>query len=162
MPHLPTETDPTLWHKYFAMETNNRAWALSVCSRSAAEDEEMLTAAHTSVYHWQEIGIELNTMRAKMLLCEVHALMGLGTSAVKLASEMREFFLEIETPDWELAFVHTIYAHAAYAAGDLEQYKLAYYDAELALGVIADDEDRKVVQKTFDLVPKPSTSIAPG
>ena len=89
------------------MHCNNRAWALSVQSRTPMEDREMLDAAHTSAYHWAQAGTELNRMRATMLLAEVHALLGHGTTAMSLATEMRNYFLgRSDTPDWELAFTH--------------------------------------------------------
>jgi hypothetical protein len=53
-----------------------------VQTRSAAEDQEMLNAAHASAWHWAGVGTELNRMRATMLLAEVHALLGLGQSAL--------------------------------------------------------------------------------
>jgi hypothetical protein len=63
----PSE-DATAWLRRSAAAGNNRAWELSVQSRSAAEDQEMLNAAHASAWHWGMMGTELNRMRATMLL----------------------------------------------------------------------------------------------
>jgi len=154
MPHKPTDNEPSLWHKYFAMEFNNRAWKLAIQKRSVAEDREMLNVAHASAQHWTTIGVELNIMRAQMLLAEVHALLGYGESAYSYASEVLEYFLSIDTPDWEIGYAYTIYAHAAYVAGDHTVYKEAYINAVNALGNIADKGDLEVVQKTFDQIAK--------
>ena len=143
------------WHRTFAMSSNNRAWELSVKSRGTAEDREMLCAAHASAWHWEQTGNELNRMRAKMLLAEVHALLGFGSSAFTFATEMRDYFLTRYTPDWEIAFTHVIYAHAAYAAGESMEHRSAYEKAIVAMRAIEDAEDQNVVSKTFDHVPAP-------
>jgi hypothetical protein len=143
------------WHKHIAISCNNRAWDLSTETRTTAQDREMLDVAHTSAWHWARVGTELNRMRATMLLAEVHALLGMGPSAMTLAEEMRSYFTSRETPDWELAFVHAIYAHAAHAAGRLEEHCEAYGKAVVALEAITNEEERKVFLKTFRLVPEP-------
>lgn len=138
------------------MQCNNRAWALAVQPRSPEEDREMLDAAHASAWHWARVGTELNRMRAMMLLAEVHALLGHGATSMGLAAEMRAYFLaNEETPDWELAFTHAIYAHCAHAAGETEAYGAAYREAARALAAVADEEDRRIVAQTFRQVPVP-------
>ena len=151
----PSDNDPKNWHRYFAMECNNRAWALTTSVRSAQEDREMLDTAHAAAWHWGFAGNELNAMRANMLLAEVQACLGNGKEAMVYAKVMRTYFLARETPDWELAFTHAIYAHAAHAAGELEMYREAYRSAEAAIAGIADAEDRAIVQQTFNQIPRP-------
>jgi len=155
MPHLPEDTEVHNWHRYFAMDCNNRAWELAVQARTPEEDLEMLNNAHASALHWAMAGTELNVMRARMLLAEVHALLGFGESALSQASEIMRFFLARETEDWELAYAHTIHAHAAVAAGEAALHAQSYAVAESAIAGIADDEDRRIVRQTFDQVPAP-------
>jgi hypothetical protein len=155
MPHIPEDTDPNNWHRYFAKESNNHAWQLAAQSRTPKEDLEMLDAAHAAALHWATLGTELNDMRAKTLLAEVHALLGYGASALKYATEIRSYFLARETEDWELAYTHVIHAHAAAAAGESQLHRESYAAAVSAIDAIADDEDRKVVLQTFKQVPPP-------
>lgn len=155
MPQHPREPDIASWHRYFAIECNNAAWDLAGRARTAPEDEQMLQAAHAAAFHWDQVGEELNRMRATMLLAKVHALLGKNPSALRYAEEMQTFFLERDTPDWEIAFAHAIYAHAAYVAGDYTAHARAYRDALQALEVIADPEDHMLVRITFDQVPPP-------
>ena len=143
------------WHKRFASECNNRAWALSVQARSAAEDREMLDAAHASAWHWAQVGSELNRMRATMLVAEVHALLGLGASSFALAETMRDYFVSRETADWEIACAHAVHAHAAHAAGRVAEHRAAYARAAEALASIDGEEDRKIIARTFDQIPPP-------
>ena len=155
MPHQPDTTDPHSWHRYYAMDCNNRAWSLAVQDRTTADDEEMLNAAHASAYHWNVVGDEIHRIRAKMLLAEVHALLGLGETAMRHADEMRDYLLDRDAPDWEIAFVHTVHAHAAAAVGDADQHQSSYEAAEQAIEAIEDPEDRRIVLETFDQVPAP-------
>jgi len=157
MPHLPDVADPAAWSRYFAMETNNRAWQLAAQpARTTAESREMLHAAHASAWHWNSVGTDLNRARATYLVAEVHALLGLGDTALEFAVEALAFFEGLETPDWELAYLHTIHAHAAAAAGDGQAHADTYAAAEAALRAIADPEDRRIVEQTFAQVPRPA------
>lgn len=143
------------WHRKFAVTCNNRAWKLSVQARTALQDRELLDAAHTAAWHWERIGTELHRMRATTLLAEVHALLGMGPSALQFAETVSVFFLGRATEDWELALVHAVHAHAAHAAGRGAERREFYARAAAALAVIAHEEDRKIVSDTFHLVPPP-------
>jgi hypothetical protein len=147
--------EATSWHRRFAAAANNRAWELSEQTRSAAEDQEMLSAAHASAWHWAKVGTELHRMRATMLLAEVHALLGMGQSALAYAEEMRAYLLAVQPPDWEVAFVHAIHAHAASAAGETEKHRASYRLAVTALAAISNEKQKSMVESTFAHVPKP-------
>jgi hypothetical protein len=156
MPQPPADADPLHWHRYFAMQGNNRAWDLAVQARATAADRELLDAAHASAWHWRVAGTEQNHMRSAMLLAEVHSLLGHGATALSYANEMHAWFLaRPDTPDWEMAFAHAILAHAAHAAGDHALHVRSYRDASASLAAIADPEDRAIVQQTFQQVPAP-------
>jgi hypothetical protein len=155
VPHVPETADPALWHRYFAIECNNRAWDLSIATRGADADDEILNVAHAAAYHWRIAGNELNHMRATMLLAEVHALRGLGRTALAYATTMRDYFLGRTTPDWEVAFTHAIHAHAACAAGERELHRRSYDAAVRAVAAVADPKDREIVAQTFAHVPRP-------
>ena len=157
MPHKPEEASEEAWHRYFAMECNNKAWSLAVSDRNREEDLEMLSAAQASLYHWMLVGNTLNQIRAKMLVAEVHALLGLGDTALPLAIEVSEFFAEHDCPDWEEAYVAAIEAHAASVAGDAERHRESYQRASGLFHAIADPDDKAVVEETFRLVPRPNS-----
>jgi hypothetical protein len=152
----PDNSDLSAWHLYFAKVANNRAWQLSVESRDAAGDREMLDAAHASAWHWQIVGTEVHRMRSAMLLAEVHAALGHGAAAMRYAGTMRDYFLnKPDTPDWEIAFAHLVHAHAAHAAGNLAEHRRAYEKAARAVEAIAEGEDRDIVLASFRHVPVP-------
>jgi hypothetical protein len=144
------------WHRYFGSTANNRAWTLAELPASQVDRDELLNAAHAAAWHWGQIGTELHRMRATMLLAQAHAQAGFGPSALAYALRMREYFLSApSSPDWELAFVHVVHAHAAWAAGAEDQHAEAYAQAQAAVGAIRDDEDRAIVERVFRHVPRP-------
>lgn len=152
---LPDAAETAAWHKRFAIDCNNRSWGLSVAARTPAEDKEMLDTAHAAAWHWGHVGDELNRMRATTLLAEVHALLGMGRSALAFAQEIRDYFGRAGVADWEMALVYTVYAHAAHAAGLTAEHREAHANAAAAIEAIADEEDRKVILATFAQVPAP-------
>jgi hypothetical protein len=152
----PEDTKPESWHRFFAATANNRAWLLAELPTKEVNPRELLDAAHAAAWHWQAIGNELNHMRAVMLLAQAHAMAGLGTTALAYAEEMRSYFLATpNTPDWEVAFVHVAHAWAAHAAGSAQQHAESYALATKAVGGIADEEDKNIVERVYRHLPAP-------
>lgn len=152
----PENTKPESWHRFFGATANNAAWALAELPAGDGNQLELLSAAHAAAWHWQHVGTELNRMRALMLLALAHAQAGLGTTALAYAEEMQTYFLASpSTPDWEIAFVHVVHAHAAWAAGAKEIHAHSYGQGARAIDAIAGDEDRDIVQRVFRHVPRP-------
>ena len=155
MNKTPENLQPESWHRYFAINANNAAWSMSETLEDVLSNTELLDMAHASAWHWRVVGTTLNQMRSTMLLALIHARMGMGPSAWSYAEIMKKYFTEIaETPDWELAFVYAIHAWAALAFGKLDEYKASYHKATSTLEAIQDPEDRAVVIKTVNLMPK--------
>ena len=143
------------WHKFFAMQANNAAWELSETSSDVLNQSKLLDAAHAAAWHWRAMGTELHQMRSVMLLALVHARMKMGPSAWAYAETMKNFFVaKADTPDWELAFAHTIHALAAHANGQMAAFKVANQCAIDSMAAINDPEDKAVVEKTFQLISK--------
>jgi hypothetical protein len=161
MSRSPQDLKPESWHRFFAATANNRAWDLAEQPAGTVDLRELLNAAHAAAWHWQAVGDELNRMRALMLLAHAHALAGLGTSALSYAEEMRSYFLaRPDTPDWELAFVHTVHAYAASVAGSAAQHTESYGKATRALERIVDEKDRSIVERIYRQVPTPEPWVA--
>jgi hypothetical protein len=152
----PEDTKPESWHRFFGASANNSAWALAELSSTEIGRQELLNAAHAAAWHWQHIGTELHRMRALMLLAQAHAQAGLGDTALAFADEMRAYFMDSPgTPDWEVAFVHVIHAHAASVAGAKDKHTDSHAQAVQSVAAIADEEDRNIVQRVFRHVPAP-------
>jgi hypothetical protein len=156
MSKIPDNLRPDTWHKYFAIEANNAAWALSESLVDISLQTEVLDAAHAAAWHWRVAGQEINHMRSVMLLALVHARMNMGPSAWAYAERMRMYFTEkSDTPDWELAFTHTVHALAARAFGKTAEFQASHQAAIQSVAAIKLPEDRDVVMKTFQLISQP-------
>jgi hypothetical protein len=84
-----------------------------------------------------------------------HALLGFGQSVLAYAEEMRRYFLRVQSPAWEVAFVHVVHAHAASAAGEAEKHRASYELAVSAIEAVSNAEERRNLSGTFSRVPKP-------
>lgn len=156
MTRAPEDTKLESWQRFFATSANNQAWALAELPSHQVDKLALLNAAHASAWHWQAAGNELNHMRSLMLLAQAHAVAGLGQSALLYADQMRSYFLATpSTPDWEIAFTHAIHANATHAAGKPEQHQNSYILAKSAIAAIIDPEDRAIVARLFEQVPRP-------
>ena len=156
MSHLPDDTNADSWHRYFAIETNNRAWELAVkASRTESELQEMLNVAHASAMHWSSVGTELNVARAKYLVAEVHALAGNGEYSRILVEEVMQFFDVGSLEDWEAAYIYTIRAHALSLVGSDQERVYSYQQAKESVASISDPEERSIVEQTFNQISAP-------
>lgn len=141
------------WHRWFAVDCNNRAWRLAESrTRSAQDDAQMLHCAHAAALHWSKVGGELHNVRAAMLLGHVCALLGDGKAALAYARHAYEYVMSHESPAWEIAFAHAVLANAAAACGDRGLHE-SHYGKASALGSALPEADRVVFEATFRAVP---------
>ena len=156
MPGQPTDADIGKWHRWFAIEANNRAWRLSEAeTRSEAEDSEMLSAAHAAAFHWSKVGTPVHIARAQMLLGHVHALRGHAKPAVDYACDAFEFVRLHDSAPWEVAFSHAVMANAGWAASDSLMHVDHYGKAKELGAALADEEERAIFDSTFRRIPPP-------
>ena len=157
-----TATDTTAeetarWQKRFASQANNRAWALAEQqSRTPDEDEEMLQAAHASAHLWKGIGTARNGALASLLLAHAYALLKLPEPARHYLARSTAFFAAEFPEPWEAALLHAIGANVAHAAGDAAAHRDRYALADAAIRGLADPEDRRILQSTFDVIAQPT------
>lgn len=156
MTEQPSAEETARWRRRFAAGANNRSWTLAEqVSRTPAEDAEMLHAAHASRYLWGPIGTEKNLASADLLLGQVHALLGLGQTAMPYAQSAFEYFTSRQSEAGELAFAHAVRANAAHASGEHDLHRDSYAKALEFADALTLPEDRKIFDATFDLIPKP-------
>jgi hypothetical protein len=152
----PTEADPAKWHRWFAVEANNRAWRLAdSTARGESGDAEMLDAAHAASFHWAKVGTALHKARSQMLLGHVQGLLGQGGPAMKNARAAFDYVLGHAGEPWELAFAHAVLANAGAAAGDKSTHARHYGVAKNLGAALADAEEREIFGAMFRTVPAP-------
>ena len=71
----------------FAKSTFNRTWELlDITERTPAENEELIHAAHTSLYHWLQVGTPVNAQRGEWMLAHVYTVLEQPSLALKHAA----------------------------------------------------------------------------
>ena len=152
----PSVEETTRWQRRLAAQANNRAWRLSESlSRSAEEDEEMLQAAHASMYLWKLVGTASNRAHAAQLLAHVYALLKMPDRAAYYIAQSEPFFLERECEPWERACAVAVKASVAAAACDSDTHERSYHEAERLIAALPDPEDREILYATLRVVPRP-------
>ena len=59
-------------HVHFAKKINGRVWELlGKEERTQAQDEEMIHAAHASLYHWLQVGTGAHHQRGEWMISHV-------------------------------------------------------------------------------------------
>jgi hypothetical protein len=156
MPEQPAEETVQTWHRRFAVEANNRAWALSEKTELATKERtELLYAAYAAAHHWSKIGTEQHTARAELLLGRVHALLGHGDLAMTFATAAFHSIVSRNSEPWEIAFAHAILANAAAISGDSQLHAEHYKEAKAVGESLVDKEDRDIFLATFRVIPTP-------
>ena len=154
MPDEPTPEMIEKWHRWFAVECNNRAWDLSSKpNRTPSEDQEMLYSAYTAAYHWSKAGKPVNDARADLTLAHVHALLGQGQLALGYAQRCLAFFESNVGEDWDVAFAHAEMAFAAAVLGDADLHAKHYAQAKKLGEAIQEEEDRTVFLDVLARIP---------
>jgi hypothetical protein len=159
MPDAPSSEELALWQRRLAAQANNRAWQLSESlTRSPEEDEEMLQAAHASMYLWKIVGTASNRAHAAQLLAHVYALLKLPNPARHYFAQCESFFLEQNCEPWERACAFAVKAGVAASGRDTEVHAKSYREASRLIAALPDAEDRKILHATLRVVPKPSAA----
>ena len=141
-------------HLQFAKSINGQVWdLLGKPDRSLSDDEQMIHAAHASLYHWLNAGgTALHHQRGEWLLAHVYTELGLAEPALRHALRCMELTSEFADlmQDFDRAYAYEGLARAHALAGNrnsaLEYRKLAQ-DSGVA---IQNEEDRDIFMGDFD------------
>jgi hypothetical protein len=149
--------DLALWQRRLAAQANNRAWRLSESpSRTPAEDEEMLQAAHAAMHFWKIVGNAGNRAHAAQLVAHVYALLKLPGPAQHFLAQSEPFFLGQDCAPWEKACAFAVKAGVAAAAGDTATHASSYREAQQRIAAIESQEEREILEATLRVVAKPA------
>jgi hypothetical protein len=130
-------------HRQLGVDLFNHVWTLlEKPERTAAEDDEMLHAAHASRHHWAQVGTAANAARGEWQCSRVYTVLGRSEPAVHHARRCLELCEANGIGDWDLAFAHEALARAYALAGDPQEAGRHKRLAREAGDAIADPEDR--------------------
>jgi DNA-binding transcriptional MerR regulator len=153
-PPSPPELDAAT-RRALAVGLFNHVWTLlETASRTVAQDDEMVHAAHASRYHWGEVGGPVNLARGEWQCSRVYAVLGRAEPALHHARrclELNEATQERE--DWDLASAYEAMARASAVAGDEAATRQWRARAEAELPKIAEAEDRQIIEQDLATLP---------
>lgn len=153
--HPTPELNPEA-HRALAAGLYNQTWdLLGIERRTAAQDDEMIDAAHASAWHWRQVGNAANEARGHWLCSRVYAVLGMGETAVHHA---RRAVAIIDgggegIEDWDAPAAAEAMARALAVTGDLEGCATWRSRAAAALEQVADPEDRGVIERDLATLP---------
>jgi hypothetical protein len=139
-------------HRQLGVDLYNHTWTLlEKENRTRADDDELLSAAHASAYHWSRAGAgPEHAARSQWQISRVNAVLGRGAAAVYHAERCLEHCTENGIGDWDLASAYEALARAHRAAGNETEYRLNLELGRAALAQIADEEDREHIAEQLD------------
>lgn len=106
-------------HRQLASSLFNRTWELlDQPTRSAADDAEMLTAAFTSRYHWQQIGDAQNFAVSDWLVSRVASVLGQPDLAEEYGRRSLHASASAPLGPFYEGYAHEALARAARLAGN--------------------------------------------
>lgn len=155
---MPVNKDALLEqnHRFFAVETNNLAWDYisKPAKLSIDEEEEMLSAAFASLFHWSAVGQPINRGRAYGTIAR--ALIKADNErmlALHYAKKYRTLCDDESAEDWDLGIAEAAIARAYGAIGNETEARRHKSLAMEAIDRIRDAEDRKIFEADMKIGP---------
>lgn len=138
-------------HRRFAIEANNTAWKLiEQAQRSSNENQNLLRAAHTSLYHWQQIGDGVHLQRGYCLLSHCYALLQQTEQARYHAEQCLRLTHSEKVELFDYAYCYETLSRVAALEGNDDD---AHAYRQLALDIadeITADEDKRIFMLDFN------------
>lgn len=140
--------------KALAAALFNRVWELIEKSdRAAADDDEMVNAAHASRLLWTGLGDAQNWAIGDWQISRVYAVLGRAEPAVFHARRCLAHSEQVEGQTWLLASAYEGLARAYAVAGDRAAASEWKAKAEQRLTEVEDPEDREIVERDIATLP---------
>lgn len=132
----------------------NRVWELlEKTDRSAADEDEMVNAAHASRYLWSDIGNEQNFAIGDWQISRVYSVLGRAEPAVHHARRCHDHSVLVEGQPWLLASAYEGLARAYAVAGDRAAAQEWKAKAVARLEEVEDPDDREIVERDIATLP---------
>jgi hypothetical protein len=158
--HEPSVLEPAQ-HRAEAVALFNAVWEmLDAPDRTAAQEDQMVHAAHASRWHWSqagELGGDQQRAVGEWQCSRVYSTLGRGEPALHHAKACLAICEETGLGDWVVAAALEALARASAVAGDAAEARAWLARARTATAAIAEAEDREVIEADLD-----SLAISPG
>ena len=139
---MTTEDVP---HRQLGVELFNRTWELLDAGRSGDEDLDLLLAATTSRWHWEQVGGDEQRATGDWQVARFLSTLGAGDLALRFAERSLATVMASGVTGWRLASAHEGVARAHHVRGDTAARDEHVAAARAALADEPDAEDRDVI-----------------
>lgn len=136
-----------------AKRANGRAWELlGKAERSQEEDDELIEAAHASLYYWRQVESKVNLQRGLWLVAHAHTVLGNSIQAMRYARSCLALTQEHEgkMQDFDVAYAYEGISRALALAHDDEAARGYHAAARKAGERISDPEDKSIFMGDFE------------
>jgi hypothetical protein len=141
-------------HKKFAVDFFNQIWPLlGKENRTPEEDEQMINAAHASLFHWRQIGKPIHSQRGEQMVSHVYAVLGMGESALFHAKKCYELTEENKFGDFDLGYSLAAMARANAAVGNKSEFEKYFKLAKEAGEKIEKKENKELFLSDLEAGP---------
>jgi DNA-binding transcriptional MerR regulator len=145
-------------HRQLAVDLFNHVWTLlETEARTAAQDDEMLHAAHASRHHWGASGRHLEPFRlvgGEWQCARVYAVLGRPEPARWHAARALALCEEAGISTFFLGAAHEAMARALLVAGEAEAAAPHVEAARRISAELEDEEDRAILVNDLDSLPE--------
>ncbi len=155
--HAPTPDKKALLEplseRALASELFNLTWEyMGMQSRTPAEDDSMVHAAHASRWHWGKVGGPEQWAIGEWLCSRVYAVLGRGEQSLFHGQRARDICAEHEVGSFVPASAHEAIARAYCVMGDMDSAR-AERNLSYAAAIDLDDDDRAVIEGDLATLP---------
>lgn len=141
-------------HRWFAIEANNQSWSLlEAATRSAADVDEIIDAAHAAAWHWRRVGSALNGVRAQTLLTTAYGVAGRGEAAARHAEKTLKLSESVgsDQTTFNRAYAHGAASLAFRIVFRPKEAAEPYSVASEAAKQMTEREDKEVFTRLYSL-----------
>jgi hypothetical protein len=138
-----------------ATQLFNRCWELLESPRDDEGDDELLTAAFSSRYHWLIAGELEQWIVSDWMVARAASAVGDGELAVRFAKRAHANAQDNDVPDWLVASTAEGVARAYATSGNVEEFNKYAGLATRLIEVIADPEDQSLIASQFAEIQTP-------
>jgi hypothetical protein len=155
----PSPEETTRWQRRLAGKANNHAWQLAEqATRTPAQDEQMLLAAHAAAHFWGLVGDAWQRAHAALLLAHAHATLRQPGPAAHHFAQAAPHFDSAAAAPWERALLQAVAANLAAVRQDAAAHRRHYRQAAEQCAALPDAEERALLEATLRVLPVPDAS----
>jgi hypothetical protein len=138
-------------HRALAVSLFNRTWDyLRMDDRTAVDNDEMLSMAHASAYHWRQVGKPENFAISQWQISRVYAVLGRAQCAIHHGHRAIQIAAEAGLPAFYVAYAHEAVARGYLVAGDQMAMREHREEASRYLQAIEDPEELELLTRDLE------------